>query len=110
MSDPRIAEKAIEGRVSDEGPEIFDDDDLDAEDEEPPRYPGRPRAQKLARPRPGSGADELSDEARALVERFVKGLTGRLSSPIKNGIRYESPFPYLKVALDWTLYMSDPHK
>jgi hypothetical protein len=45
----------------------------------------------------------LSDEAHALVERFAKGVTGRLSSPIKNGIRYECPFPYIKIALDWEL-------
>jgi hypothetical protein len=45
------------------------------------------------------------DEVNASVERFAKGLTGRLSSPIKNGIRYE-----FKLALDWTLYMRDPRK
>jgi len=57
----------------------------------------------VARPRPGAGAGELSDKASALVERFAKGLTGWLSSPIQNGIRYESPFPYLKIALDWDI-------
>jgi hypothetical protein len=111
---PRIAEKAIEARrPNGEGPEVAadeddaDDIDLDDEDETQP-YPGRPRAPRRAPPRPGAVADD--DEVNALVERFAKGLTGQLSSPIQNGIRYESPFPYLKLALDWTLYMRDPHK
>jgi hypothetical protein len=115
VSDPRIAEKATEGRrpsgadaeVSDD-PEDPDDIDLEDDDEATPQYPGRLRAPRRARPRSGAVADD--DEVNALVERFVKGLTGQLSSPIKNGIRYESPFPYLKLALDWTLYMEDPHK
>ena len=64
--------------------EDADDIDLD-EDEETRPYPGRPRAPKLARRRRGAGAGELSDEASALVERFAKGLTGRLSSPIQMG-------------------------
>lgn len=85
-------------------PEDLDDIDLEEDDEETPLYPGRSRGPKLARPCP------LSDEANALVERFFEGLSGQLSSPIPNGIRYESPVPYLKLALDWTLYMEDPHK
>jgi hypothetical protein len=113
VSDPRLAEKATEGQpLSGERPEALDDlDDLeDVADEGTRRYPGRPRGPKVARPRPGADSDKFSDEARALVDRFFKGLQGQLSSPTKNGIRSESPFPYLKLALDWTLYMRDPHK
>jgi hypothetical protein len=106
VSDPRIAEQATEGRpqsgleVSTEADDA-DDFDLDDEDQETRPYPGRPRAATRARPRPGAG--ELSDEASALIDRFAKGLTGWLSSPIQNGIRYEPPFPYLKIALDWEI-------
>lgn len=110
VSDPRVAEKATEGpATSGEAPEVFDDTDdaddidLDDQDEEIRPYPGRPRAPKLARPRQGAGADEPNDEALALIERFANGLTGRLSSPIQNRVRYEWPFPYLKIALDWNL-------
>ena len=94
MSDPRIADKATEDRPPrGEGPEVSDDaedaDDIDLdEDEETRPYPGRPRAPKRARPRPGAGVGELSDEASALVERFAKGLTGRLSSPIQMDFEY----------------------
>ena len=93
VSDPRIAEKATEDRTPrSESPEVFDgaddadDIDLDDEDQETCPYPGRPRAPKLARPRQGAGADEPNDQALALIERFAKGVTGRLSSPIQNGI------------------------
>ena len=44
----------------------------------------------------------------SLVERFFKALAGQLSSPIKNGIRYESPSPYLKLALDLDLVYEGP--
>jgi hypothetical protein len=107
VSDPRVAEKATEGpATSGEAPEVPDDTDdaddidLDDQDEETRPYPGRPRGLKVARPR--------RDEASTLVERLAKGLTGRLSSPIKNGIRYESPLPYLKIALDWDMFTKKP--
>jgi hypothetical protein len=95
VSDPRIAEKATEGRQPNgEGPEDPDDIDFDDDDEETRPYPGRPRARRLVRLRPGAVANELSDEARALIERFAKGVTGQLSWPTENGDRYESPLPY----------------
>jgi hypothetical protein len=117
VSDPRIAERATQNRQPrGESPEVSDDPedpndlDLEDEDEETRPYPGRPRGPKVARPRPGADSDKLSDEARALVDRFFKGMQGQLSSPAETGIRYESPIAYLKLALDWTLYVQNPHR
>src|SRR5262249_31700033 len=112
VSDPRIAETATQRqtpyaepieKLDDRDDEIEDDEIEDDEEEERPSYPGRPRAPRVLRHRMGSGADEPSGEARALFERFYRGLKGELSSPTENGICYQSPIPYLKLAHEWAL-------
>jgi hypothetical protein len=96
VSDPRIAKKATETQTP--------NGEARAEDEGTARYPGLPRGPRGPRSRWGTGADELSADEAALVDRFVKGLKGQLYTRTKNGICSRSPFPYFKVALDWALH------
>lgn len=80
------------------------DEEVGDEDEEIPLYPGLPHRAKASRRRLGAGTGERSGEALALFERFYKGLKGELPAPTENGICYQSPIPYLKLAHEWALH------